>query len=107
MMRKSDLPEYPLFPYGFNILIPYLDGLKNPEYPAASMRWQAPSRAKVTAELKPDQIVSVQMAWDKGWNATVGGRAVPLWGDKLGQMVVEPHCSGPCTVDLLYDGGTE
>ena len=25
--------RYPLFPYGFNVLIPYLDGLKNPEYP--------------------------------------------------------------------------
>jgi hypothetical protein len=107
VMRTSDLPEHPLFPYGFNILIPYLDGLKNPEYPPASMKWQAPSRARVTADLKPGQIVSVQMAWDKGWNATVGGRAVPLRSDKLGQMVVEPNCSGPCTVDLLYDGGTE
>ena len=29
------------------------------------------------------------------------------WGDKLGQMVVEPRCTGPCTVELSYDGGTE
>ena len=42
VMRKSDLPEYPLFLYGFNVLIPYLAALDNPEYPPATMKWQAP-----------------------------------------------------------------
>ena len=107
VMRKSDLPEYPLFPYGWDVLIPYLAGLDNPAYPPATMTWQAPSRARVTADLKPDQVVSVQISWDKGWHATVGGRRVPMWEDKLGQVAVEPKCSGPCTVDLLYDGGLE
>ncbi len=49
----------------------------------------------------------MQITWDKGWKAYSGGRRVPAWGDKLGQMVVEPRCSGPCTVELKYDGGTE
>ena len=61
----------------------------------------------ITADLKPDHILSVQISWDKGWKAYAGGRRVPAWGDKLGQMVVEPRCSGPCTVELKYDGGTE
>ena len=107
VMRKSDLPELPMNPNGFDVLLPYLAGLNNAAYPPATMKWQAPSRARVTADLQPDQIVSVQISWDKGWNATVGGRSVPLWEDKLGQVAVEPHCSGPCTVELLYDGGLE
>jgi hypothetical protein len=106
-MRPDDLVRRPLSIDGFTALDPYLAALDAPAYPAASFRWRAPSAATVTADLKPDQILSVQIAWDKGWNVSVGGRRVPTWSDTLGQMVVEPKCSGPCTVDLLYDGGTE
>jgi hypothetical protein len=49
----------------------------------------------------------VQVTYDKGWHARVKGDPRMVWGDKLGQMVVEPHCSGPCVVDLVYDGGGE
>jgi len=49
----------------------------------------------------------VQIAWDKGWNVSGAGRRGPTWGDTLGQMVVEPKCNGPCTVELKYDGGAE
>jgi hypothetical protein len=107
VMRPGDVMQRPLALYGFSALDPYLAALDAPGYPAAQFRWRAPSVASVTADLKPDQVLSVQIAWDKGWNASVGGRPVPAWSDKLGQMVVEPKCSGPCTVELIYDGGTE
>jgi hypothetical protein len=108
VVRKSDLAAYPIYPYGEAQLLPYLAGLENPEYPLAQLQWHAPSRATVTAAgMQPDEIFSIQMAWDKGWNATIGGRSLPVVEDKLGQVVLEPHCSGPCTVELLYDGGTE
>jgi hypothetical protein len=106
-MRPADVMMRPLVLYGFSALDPYLAALDNPEYPPAEFRWRAPSAAGVTADLKPDQILSVQIAWDKGWNAYTGGRRLDTWSDKLGQMVVEPHCNGPCTVELKYDGGTE
>jgi hypothetical protein len=61
----------------------------------------------ITANLQPEHILSVQISWDKGWKAYTAGRRVHAWGDKLGQMVVEPRCSGLCTVELKYDGGTE
>src|ERR1039457_5377462 len=86
---------------------PYLNALENPAYPPAEFHWRAPSAASVTADLRPGQILSVQMSWDRGWNASVDGRPVPIRGDKLGQVVVEPRCSGPCTVELNYDGGAE
>ncbi|MEO8594023.1 MAG: hypothetical protein ABI759_11940 [Candidatus Solibacter sp.] len=107
VMRRSDLVEWPFNPYGIAMLAPYLAALENPEYPLARMTWQSPSRATVTADLKPEHILSLQMSWDKGWNATVGGRPLPLLEDKLGQAFLEPHCSGPCTVQLFFDGGLE
>ncbi|MCX6631012.1 MAG: hypothetical protein NTW28_25650 [Candidatus Solibacter sp.] len=107
VMRPGDLMMRPLALYGFSALDPYLAALENPDYPRAEFRWRAPSAASITADLKPDQVLSVQIAWDQGWNVTVGGRRVPAWSDKLGQMVVAPRCSGPCTVELIYDGGTE
>jgi hypothetical protein len=107
VMRPGDVVLRPLTLYGWSVLDPYLAALDNPEYPAAQFHWRAPSAASVTADMQPDQILSVQIAWDKGWNASVGGRAVRVWSDKLGQMVVEPRCAGPCTVELKYDGGAE
>ena len=107
VIRPGDRMVRPLVNFGFSSLDRYLAALDNPEYPVASFRWRAPSVARVTTDMKPDQILSLQIAWDKGWNVSVGGRRVPTSSDTLGQMVVEPKCNGPCTVDLIYDGGTE
>jgi hypothetical protein len=106
-MRPDDLVRHPLSSHGFTALDPYLEALDSPRYPVARFRWRAPSAATVTANMQPDQILSVQIAWDKGWNASVDGRPVSISSDELGQMVVEPKCGGPCTVELKYDGGTE
>ncbi len=38
---------------------------------------------------------------------SAGGRRLDTWSDELGQMVVEPHCNGLCTIELKYDGGIE
>jgi hypothetical protein len=107
VMRPEDLVRHPLSSHGFTALDPYLAALESPAYPAARFQWRAPSAATVTADLQPDQILSVQITWDKGWNASVNGRRVATFSDELGQMVVEPKCDGHCTVELKYDGGTE
>jgi hypothetical protein len=107
VIRPADQMDHPLALYGFSALDHYLAALDNPAYPPAAFRWLGPSAATVTADMRPDQVLSVQVAWDKGWNVSVGGRRVHTWSDTLGQMVVEPKCSGPCTVELKYDGGTE
>jgi hypothetical protein len=106
-MRLADQVQLTPVAYDTTAIQPYLAALDNPAYPAADFRWRAPDDAVIAADLKPDHILSVQITWDKGWKAYAGGRRVPAWGDKLGQMVVEPRCSGPCTVELKYDGGTE
>ncbi len=88
-------------------LKPYLDALDDPLLPAADFRWRGTSAATITADLRPEHLLSVQITWDQGWNARVNGEPRHIWGDTLGQMVVAPRCSGPCTVELSYDGGTE
>jgi len=50
---------------------------------------------------------TVQMGPIEGALIGLAGRRIPAWGDKLGQMVVEPRCAGRCTVELKYDAGTE
>jgi hypothetical protein len=94
--------------YDTTSIHPYLAALEDPAMPPAELRWLAPDRAVIAAGgLRPGLLFSVQVSWDKGWHATVAGRPVPLRSDKLGQMVVEPRCTGPCRVELRYDGGAE
>ena len=107
VMLLGDQVQMTPVAYDSIALQPYLAALDNPAYPAADFRWRSPSAAEISATFTPEQIVSVQMSWDKGWKAYVAGRRIHAWSDKLGQMVVEPRCSGPCTVELKYDGGTE
>jgi hypothetical protein len=106
-MRLSDQVQLTPVAYDTKAIQPYLAALDDVSYPAAEFHWRAPGDAVIAADLKPEHILSVQITWDKGWKAYAGGRRVHAWGDKLGQMVVEPKCSGPCTVELKYDGGTE
>jgi hypothetical protein len=107
VLLAGDLAQ--MQPVGYNsvALQPYLAALENPTYPPAELHWRAPSAASVTADLRPEQILSVQISWDNGWNASAGGRAVKIRGDRLGLVVIEPRCNGPCTVNLTYDGGAE
>jgi hypothetical protein len=107
VMRSADLMMHPLSQYGWAALDPYLAALENPRYPAAGVRWLAPSRAVIRAPMTPDQVVSVQISWDKGWRASSEGRPVRSFSDELGQMALEPHCQGPCTIELEYDGGLQ
>jgi len=37
-----------------------------------------------------------------GWRATINGRTVPVHGDKLGLIVVDPTCNGACQIDLNF-----
>jgi len=107
-IRMSDQVDLTPVAYDTLVIQPYLAALENPAMPPASFRWLAPDRAIVRAEgLQPEHIFSVQISWDKGWRAYVHNQRVHAWGDKLGQMVVEPLCTGACEVELRYDGGTE
>ncbi|HTS62834.1 MAG TPA: hypothetical protein VMH28_12480 [Candidatus Acidoferrales bacterium] len=106
-MGPGELVQVEPMAYESKAIVAYLAALENPAYPPAEFRWRSPSAATIDANLEPGHILSVQISWDEGWKASSGGRPVPVRGDKLGQVVIEPGCNGRCTVELNYDGGAE
>ncbi|HUK18045.1 MAG TPA: hypothetical protein VLW65_16585 [Bryobacteraceae bacterium] len=73
----------------------------------AEMNWAGQSRARILATASPDEVISVQVSYDRGWRARANGTQIPVTSDGLGLMVLHPHCAGPCSIDLEYDGGRE
>ena len=88
-------------------LLPYVQAIEDSGRPEAPMQWLSNHDARIAASLKPDQLLSVQIAYDPGWEARVDGRRCPTRADVLGLLVIEPHCGGNCEVRLTYSGGRE
>ena len=106
-LYAADVVQQPTLAYYLAPLKRYLEAIDNPALPYAEFRWRGPGDATIAADLRRDHLISVEVTWDRGWKARVNGEPRRIWADTLGQMVVEPRCSGPCTVDLSYDGGSE
>ena len=107
VVHAADLPAVRPPGYDTRPLKRYLAALDDPSLPPAAFAWRGPSAAAITADLRPEELLSVQVTYDQGWHAGVNGSPRRLWEDKLGQLVVEPGCTGPCTVRLAWDGGLE
>jgi hypothetical protein len=107
-MEPVDLvPRTPIHGVDTDPLIPYVAAIESPEAPPLDVRWPDNETMVISGRLRSTQIVSVQVASHFGWHATVAGRDRPVFPDRLGLLVVAPHCSGPCTIELRYDGGVE
>ncbi len=111
--RRSDSLAHVIWPAGLPPRTPeggldmepvrhYVAALDDPALPTAAMNWRAPDRAVIQAGPAKGQVLSVQVTWHAGWKATVNGQARPVMRDNLGQIVVDPGCDGPCTVELFY-----
>jgi len=108
VVRPDDLPaRRPTGGLDIEPLRPYLAALENPDLPPAEFRWRSRHEAVINADMRKGQLLSVQITYHPGWRATVGGQPRRLYADNLGQIAVEPGCEGPCTVELVYDGGLE
>ncbi len=107
VVRASELPPITPPAYDTRSLSPYLAAINDNSRPQAALRWRDPGDVSISGSFRPDSLLSVQITFDKGWHANVQGQPRRVWGDKLGQMVVDPQCNGPCTVELNWDGGLE
>jgi len=108
IVRRADLANRtPVNAIDVEPLRPYVAALDNPDSPQARSDWINAHDAKISADLQPDEVISMQIAWQEGWHATANGRAVPVLHDALGLMYVEPEVAGTAAVELIYDGGTE
>jgi hypothetical protein len=72
--------------------------------PAAAFEWRGSGKAVIRANLHPDDLLSVQVAWFPGWKAAVRGVAKPVSPDGMGFIVIQPHCRGDCDIDLAWTG---
>jgi hypothetical protein len=88
-------------------LRPYAAALDDLRMAAAEFRWSSMHSADITTNLESAQVLSVQMAWHKGWHATANGRPTPIRRDAIGLMYIDPEISGPCKIEMVYDGGGE
>lgn len=85
----------------------YVAALDDPSLPAAEFRWSGPNQIQIRAGAASGQAISVQVSYHPGWHATAGNRSVEVRRDGLGLMWLRPECSGPCEIQLAYDGGWE
>jgi len=88
-------------------LLAYVAALDNPSLPHADFRWKSRHAASIECTLSPNNVVSLQISFHAGWHALVNGVKKPIAEDGIGQMYIEPHCSGACDIELVYDGGRE
>ncbi|MEN6536916.1 MAG: hypothetical protein ABFD89_24900 [Bryobacteraceae bacterium] len=108
VIRPGDLPRRtPIHGLDVDPIRPYVAALEDPSLPLAEMRWLNYHTASISASMRPDQVLSVQVSYHPGWHASVSGRSIPVTGDAIGQIVVAPRCEGRCQVELVYDGGLE
>lgn len=108
VVRRSDLPaRQPIDGLDIAPVLPYVSALEDSSRPVAAMAWRNRHAAVISARMEEDEILSVQISYHPGWTAKVRGRPCQTSGDRLGQLVIEPHCAGPCSVELRYDGGSE
>ena len=85
----------------------FVAALEDPQYPVADFEWKGMNEAVIRASVNAGQVVAVQMTYTPGWEAWANGERLPVRGDAIGQMIVEPDCSGPCEIALRYTGGIE
>jgi hypothetical protein len=100
----AQLPENRLAPQP---LLKYVNAIEAENSPWASFRWLSLHQARIRADVPPGRIVSLQISYDPGWRVTVAGKTRQTSPDGLGLMIIDPRCTGDCTIDLDWDGGAE
>lgn len=70
----------------------------------AEARWIRNDVVRIRANLAADDLVSVQMAYFRGWKAEVAGRTIPVDRDGLGFILLRPRCQGDCDIELRWTG---
>ena len=100
--RAAAVTRAPIHGLDLGQLQTYVGALDDVSLPAASLEWTGPSVGKLTADVAASQVVSVQVAWDPAWHAVAAGKDVAVTRDGLGQILLDPLCSGPCEIRLTY-----
>jgi hypothetical protein len=108
VIRSGDVVKHPPAS-GIDVaeLRPFVAALDDPALPVATWKWNNVNSAAINANMQPEQVISVALNYHDGWSASVSGRKVPLHADGIGFIAIEPHCAGPCTVEMKWSPGIE
>lgn len=80
----------------------YVAALDDPAMPELRMECSRNTSCRINGDVKSRETVSLQINYDAGWRALVGGRVRPIRKDGLGLMVVDSGCDGHCTIDIEF-----
>ena len=106
VMRLSDLPaRTPLNGIDTEPLVPYVAALDDPGNASASFEYTSSHCSRYRTDLKPNDVISIQIAWHHGWHAEVNGRGKPgrkrrTWVHVFGQP---SRSAGPTEIKLEYE----
>ena len=105
VVRPEELvPHRPPGKFEYADILKYARATGDAARPPAAFEWRGGGRARIRANLPPDDLLSVQIAWFPGWKATVHGAPQPVSADGMGFMVIHPRCHGDCEIDLAWTG---
>ncbi|MCU1233369.1 MAG: hypothetical protein JWP63_1336 [Candidatus Solibacter sp.] len=105
VVRPADLVPVHVPPkFEYPDILRYAQATMDSARPTAEFTWLRSSHARVRANLRADDLVSVQVAWFPGWKATVSGAPRQVYEDGMGFLVVRPQCTGDCEIDLAWTG---
>jgi hypothetical protein len=83
-------------------MLPYTTAIQDPARPIAHLEWLRGGSARIRAPLSRGDLVSVQVAYVKGWKASIAGVPQPVAPDGVGFMVIRPECQGDCEILLRW-----
>jgi hypothetical protein len=96
------IPRAPVNGIDIQPLHAYVAALEDATLPYARFRWTSRHSAEISTVMGANQVLSVQISYDPDWRATVNGRPAPILRDKLGQVLIDTGCHGPCAIELSY-----
>ena len=105
VVRPEELvPHHARGNFAYADILKYAQATVDAARPPATFEWRGGGRARIHANLHPDDVLSVQVAWFPGWKATVHGERVAISADGMGFIVIQPRCQGDCVIDLAWTG---
>ncbi len=83
-------------------LLRYVDALEGPASNGGVLRWIHPSHAELDLHIRAGDAISVQVAHDARWVASVNGARWPIHKDGFGWIWIEPKATGDVTLTLEF-----
>lgn len=86
-------------------IVEFMESVNNSD--DTELVWQTAEQIQVAANVPSGHVLSLAISYHPGWSAVLDGEPIAVSEDALGLILIEPTRSGPCKLELSYDGGRE